>query len=198
VTASPLPAGPRHALLTRRALSAAFGVCLLPLQVLAAAAPAELAADLQDPRLQGSGRLRYFGLHIYDARLWVGEGFVPAQWEQHRLALELQYARSLRGDLIAERSLEEMRGIAAIDDARAQAWLARMREAFPDVGDGDRLTGLYLPGAGARFFHNGRPRSQWQDGERQDAELARRFFGIWLSPRTSQPALRSALLGAGA
>jgi hypothetical protein len=27
-----------------------------------------------------------------------------------------------------------------------------------------------------------------------DAELARRFFGIWLSPRTSEPGLRSALL----
>ena len=27
-----------------------------------------------------------------------------------------------------------------------------------------------------------------------DAELARLFFGIWLSPQTSEPALRSALL----
>ena len=34
-------------------------------------------------------------------------------------------------------------------------------------------------------------------GELRDAEFARLFFGIWLSPRTSEPALREALLGPG-
>ena len=31
-------------------------------------------------------------------------------------------------------------------------------------------------------------------GEVADAEFARLFFGIWLSPRTSEPQLRQALL----
>ncbi len=31
-----------------------------------------------------------------------------------------------------------------------------------------------------------------------DAEFARRFFAIWLDPRTSAPAPRAALVGAGA
>jgi hypothetical protein len=42
----------------------------------------------------------------------------------------------------------------------------------------------------ARFWLNGQPR-----GELRDAEFTRLFFGIWLSPRTSQPRLREALLG---
>ena len=40
--------------------------------------------------------------------------------------------------------------------------------------------GAALPGTGARFFHNGTLR-----GEVRDAEFARLFFGIWLSPNTS-------------
>jgi hypothetical protein len=32
-------------------------------------------------------------------------------------------------------------------------------------------------------------------GEIRDAAFARLFFAVWLSPRTSEPALRSALLG---
>ena len=31
-------------------------------------------------------------------------------------------------------------------------------------------------------------------GTTDDAELAQRFFAIWLSPRTSEPGLRNALL----
>ena len=57
---------------------------------------------------------------------------------------------------------------------------------------GDRITGVHLPGEGARFFVNGR-----LQGELRDADFARLFFGIWLSPRTSEPALREALLGLG-
>ena len=40
------------------------------------------------------------------------------------------------------------------------------------------------------FFLNGQPR-----GDAPEAEFARLFFGIWLSPRSSEPALREALLG---
>ena len=36
---------------------------------------------------------------------------------------------------------------------------------------------------------NGKP-----TGEIRDAEFARLFFGIWLSPKTSEPELRAALL----
>jgi hypothetical protein len=32
-------------------------------------------------------------------------------------------------------------------------------------------------------------------GDIRDAEFARLFFGIWLSPRSSEPAMRQALLG---
>jgi hypothetical protein len=155
--------------------------------------PAELAAELPGARLQGSGRLRFFGLHVYDARLWTGERRAAAgDWAATPLALEIEYARRLVGAQIAERSLEEMRRQGAIAEADAARWLAEMKQLFPDVAAGDRITGVKVPGIAARFFVNGRFR-----GEVRDAEFTRRFFGIWLARESSQPALRDALLGAG-
>ena len=154
------------------------------------AAPVEVAAELPNARLLGSGRLTYFGLHVYDARLWVTDGFAADSYAKLPLALELEYARTLFGKLIAERSLDEMKRVGGFSDEQGQRWLTAMTQAFPDVTKGDRLTGLHRPGEAASFFLNGKPR-----GDVRDAEFARRFFGIWLSPQTSEPKLRAGLLG---
>ena len=161
-------------------------------QTAAPSPPAEVAAELPGARLQGSGRLRFLGLRVYDARLWVASATVGTDGATASLALalELEYARGLDGLKIAERSLSEMQRQGEIDPAVGQRWLAAMKQIFPDVQAGDRITGLNVPGMGARFFINGR-----LQGDVRDAEFARRFFGIWLSLQTSEPTLRQALLG---
>ena len=178
----------RHALI---ALGAGAAGGLFPLVATAQGLPAEVAAELPGAKLQGSGRLRYFGLRIYEARLWAPAAVSATDWARTPLALELQYARSLVGRLIAERSLEEMRRQGEIDAARAERWLGRMKELFPDVSEGDRITGVKRPGEATRVFFNGSLR-----GELRDADFTRMFFGIWLSPQSSEPAMRDALLGA--
>jgi hypothetical protein len=152
--------------------------------------PPELGAVLPGARLLGEATLRYFGMQVYDIRLWADDKAALARPEATRLALELRYARALDGAQIAARSLQEMQGIGEVPRERGQRWLAAMREIFPDVNEGDRITGLQLPGEAARFWRNGQP-----IGELRDAEFTRLFFGIWLSPRSSQPRLREALLG---
>jgi hypothetical protein len=174
--------------LSRRAwLVGAAALVAVPAR--AASAPAEVRTALGEARLVGQGRLRYFGLHIYDAALWSASAGEPSL-DDDALALELRYARALKGHLIAERSLKEMQGVAKVSAEDGQRWLQEMQRLFPDVAAGDRLTGTHLPGQGVRFFHNGRLR-----GEVRDTEFSKLFFSIWLSPRTSQPALRLALLG---
>jgi len=163
---------------------------LLPARLLARPAPGELAAELPSARLQGSARMRFLGLRVYDVHLFTATKAAAPDWASVPLALEIEYARGLDGARIAERSLEEMRRQAEIDAARAERWLVAMKGLFPSVKDGDRLTGVHRPGESARFFFNG-----GFQGEVRDAEFARLFFGIWLSPRTSEPALRAALLG---
>ena len=141
-------------------------------------------------RLLGSATLRFLGLRVYDGRLWVGATAPGSDWQATPFALELQYQRNLKGELIAERSLKEMRRQGEIDEVTAERWLGNMKQLFPDVQPGDRITGVNLPGVGARFFVNGQLR-----GELREVEFARVFFGVWLSPRTSEPAMREQLLG---
>jgi hypothetical protein len=152
--------------------------------------PAEVSTALPGASLQGQGRLRYFGLHIYDAALWSLAPVPPANPLGTTLALEMRYARTLSGSSIADRSLDEMKRVGDFSQADGQRWLDAMKQAFPDVKAGDRITGVHRPGVGAAFFVNGRA-----SGEVRDAQFAQLFFGVWLSPRTSQPALRAALLG---
>lgn len=151
--------------------------------------PQEVATLLPGARLVGQGRLRWFGLTVYDARLWspapIGEDLLLQPF-----GLELEYARALKGEKIAERSLAEMARIGTFTPDRGQQWLDSMKRVFPDVGPGDRITGVQRSGQEALFFHNGTPR-----GALSDAEFTRLFFGIWLSPRTSAPQLREQLLG---
>lgn len=148
-----------------------------------------LSATLQDQTHTGSARLRYWGFDVYDARLHVAKDFDIQRFEAQRFGLELSYLRSFKGADIAERSIEEMKGLARLDPAQAERWQSAMRALFPDVQRGDRLTGVHVPGSGARFYFNG----QWL-GEVADDAFSRVFFGIWLSPRTSQPRLREALI----
>ena len=182
-----------HAGCSRRtALAALAAGAAAPAWVAAqgTAAPPEVAAELPGARLLGQGRLTYMMLSIYRARLWVADGFDAAQFERHPLALELVYARSLNGKMIAQRSLDEMKRAGGIGDTQAARWLAAMTGLFPDVAEGDRLTGLHRPGQAVAFFSNARAA-----GEVRDAEFARRFIGIWLAPATSQPNLRQQLIG---
>lgn len=180
---------PRRPGSSRRGALAAL--LLAPTFARAQALPGEVLSELPGARLQGSGRLRFLGLRVYDIRMWSAAR-VPRDdaWASVPLALEIQYARALVGKLIAERSIDEMRRQGPIADDKASRWLAAMTATFPDVKEGDRLTGVHRPGEAARFHFNAAP-----VGELRDPEFARLFFGIWLSARTSEPALRDALLG---
>lgn len=178
-------------MIARRAFLAAIPLwACSPHGALAATAPPELSRELPGAQLQGQGRLTFLGLHLYDARLWSGQAPVSAGWPSVPMALELVYARSIKGSQIAERSLKEMKRLSDTPPTRAAEWLSGMKQLFPDVKKGDQITGLHLPGIGARFFVNGQLK-----GDLRDPEFARLFFGIWLSDKTPEPALRDALLG---
>ena len=162
----------------------------LTLSLLLPAAQALAHPELPGSRLQGEATLKFFGLRVYHARLWTLPDYRVSQPVDQPLVLELEYLRELKGPLIAERSLKEMRRGGQISDAQAERWLAEMQRIFPDVKAGDRISGQHLPGRGARFWHNGR-----LAGQIDDPAFARLFFGIWLAPSTSEPDMRLALLG---
>ena len=155
----------------------------------ATAQSADAASPLPGTRLAGQGLLRFWGLDIYRARLWVAPGFRASDYAAQPLALELTYLRSFSAQDIAQRSLQEMRRVGPFPPAQGERWQQALQAALPYVQAGDRLTGLYQPDQGVVFQKNGQA-----VGAVPDAAFARLFFGIWLSPQTSEPALRQALL----
>jgi hypothetical protein len=157
----------------------------------ASSLPEHVLRHLDEARPLGAGRLTWFGLHIYDAQLFVARGFDPSRPEAQPLALELTYARRLSGHAIAERSYDEIARLALGTGAQRSRWLADMKTLFPDVKSGQRLAGIYRPNAATRFYLDGR-----FVGEVADPEFGRAFFAIWLDPRTSAPQLRTSLLRA--
>ncbi len=150
---------------------------------------AELNEVLPGYRLIGKQRLTYWGFQVYDARLWALPGFKKDNIASQPFALELAYLRDFDAIDVAERSITEMRRSATISEAQAKTWIAEMVRVYPDFKKGDRVTGINKPGMGAAYLVNGK-----STGEIRDVEFARLFFGIWLSPKTSEPKLRSALL----
>ena len=150
---------------------------------------AELDTALPQHRLVGKGRLTVWGFQVYDARLWALPSFKPGNLTAQPFALELSYLRDFASRDIAERSITEMRRSADINESQAKAWTYEMQRVIPDIKKGDRVMGIHRPGAGAQLLINGKA-----SGEIRDAEFARLFFGIWLSPQTSEPKVRLALL----
>ncbi|MES2934790.1 MAG: chalcone isomerase family protein [Pseudomonadota bacterium] len=171
-------------------ISAVLCLSVLPSNAAEPVAAAHIEAHLPNARLSGQGSYRWFGLKIYDAQLWIGDkAYSPSAPSAVPFALDLRYARNLVGAKIAQASVDEMAHNGSGTAEQRQAWLLKMRELFPDVHDNTHITGVLLPGQGARFYLDGKLL-----GEVADPAFADAFFGIWLNPKTSAPALRSALL----
>ena len=140
-------------------------------------------------RLVGKSRLTFWGIQVYDANLWATPTFSASNLSGQSFALELIYLRDFESKKIAEKSISEMRRSATITDAQAKVWTLELMRVIPDIKKGDRVLGENRPDVGAVFRVNGQ-----LSGEIRDVEFARLFFGIWLSPQTSEPAMRSALM----
>jgi hypothetical protein len=141
--------------------------------------------------VRGEGVLRFFGIKVYNARLWapaksLSRSISPAD----PFALELVYDLSVKGREIAERSTAEMRKIGYSNEAKLKAWGDEMLRIFPDIKKGESLIGVSIPGKGAKFYSRDK-----LIASADDPEFAKAFFDIWLSEKTSEPKLRERLLG---
>jgi len=152
-------------------------------------APAHVRKYVGDAALAGSGKLTWYGFHVYDAALYAPPRFDLADPTTQSFVLELTYARRLDGKGIAQASLDEIERLGFGSDMQRARWHEQMLKLFPDVERGRRLAGVNLPGAGARFYFDGQLL-----GSIDDPAFARAFFAIWLDERTRAPQLRESLL----
>lgn len=172
------------------AIAVAACLWLLAAGVSAATPAPPLTPDLLQvaPRLHvlGQGVLRAWFWKIYDIALYIQgddwRGDAP-------YALAVVYARSFTGEDIADEGIKQMRHEGQNDPALLARWHAEMLRAFPQVAAGDRVVAGFLPPDEVRFYLDDR-----LTDDVKDRAFAQAFFGIWLSPDTSAPKLRRALL----
>jgi len=150
---------------------------------------------LPQAQMIGQGDYRWLGILIYEAQLWRDPSPIsndPAAVFNGPFALHLIYARDIGAPRLVDTSVEEMQRISgnALPESTIGRWRRALARVLVDVRAGDRLTGVYAPALGARFFANDR-----ETGHIADPELAHAFFSIWLGPATRDPALRQKLLG---
>jgi hypothetical protein len=152
----------------------------------AMAAPQEITSVIHAPQPYGSGKYAVLFITAYDAEVWTD----AAGWSMNApFALTLRYHIGFSSDYLVNRTLREMK---AVNPALTDADIARYRKAmafFAPASSGDEMTMLYQPGQPTRFFKNGAP-----TGEISEPGFAADFFGVWLSPNTSDPDLRASLL----
>ena len=145
-----------------------------------------LESAMGQAQIQGSGRLNFWGLHVYDATLYRS-----AAKDTGEFALDIRYQKSFSGASIANRSADEMKNIG-ISESQAQLWGKELTAILPNIESGQSLTAVYAPKQGTIFFHEGKRIAQISG-----ADFSKAFFGIWLDSKTSVPKLRTDLLGKG-
>lgn len=139
---------------------------------------------LNPAKLQGSGKLTWWGFHVYDASFYRGPSTNSSEF-----ALDLRYQKSFTGNAITTRSVEEMKKLG-VPDTQAQIWGKQLATFMPNIESGQNLTAIYIPKQGTTFYFEGKPLAQIPG-----ADFSKAFFGIWLDPKTSAPKLREQLLG---
>lgn len=141
----------------------------------------------QGLEMVGEAQLRFMVWPVYHARLYSLDGRYQAG--QRPLRLEIEYLREIAAkDLVAQTQVQWQRlGLA---QELQQEWLRALAGLWPDVAVNDVLA-LSLDDQGrSTFYCNGELL-----GHINNPAFGASFLDIWLSPDTSEPELRLALIG---
>jgi len=146
-----------------------------------------ILASVPSVSVVGRGVLSYALWDIYEATLFAPKG----QWNPAKpFALSIAYFRDIDGKDIADRSVQEIRHQGFDNEVKLAAWNTQMKAIFPDVKDGTVLSAIYFPGKQTTFYSGNQ-----LIGSIKGDDFGQFFFGIWINEKTSEPALRRALLG---
>ena len=149
--------------------------------------PAEITKVIKADTPYGAGSMRMLFMSAYDATLWTD----AAHWSmQTPFAISMTYHFACDASDIVDRAISEMsHANPTLSEATLERYRSLIAGLFPGVKSGDEMTALSTPDGTVRFFHDGR-----QTGQVKDTSFAQAFFGIWLSPDTSEPGMRAGLL----
>jgi Chalcone isomerase-like len=135
----------------------------------------------------GQARLEFMFWPVYESRLYSADG--TYQEDQLPLRLEIQYLRDVDAEDLVKHTQSEWRR-QGLSHGGEQQWLETLWRLLPDVRENDILALVVDERGSSTFLVNGQPL-----GQIDDPHFGKQFLAIWLSPATSRPELRQALLG---
>lgn len=135
----------------------------------------------------GEARMKVLFWHVYDSSLYTSSGkYHP---DTLPVRLEIRYQRNIRSTDLVERTAFEWQQMG-ISQTRSTQWLQQLGEIWPDVAPNDTLAIEVDKHSKSTFFFNGKLLITLDD-----PDFGKNFLAIWLSPSTSQPEHRLALIG---
>ncbi len=86
--------------------------------------------------------------------------------------------------------MSEIKSQDSFPSEKLALWKSKLDSIIPDVDTSTTITGVRDSNVHTLFYENGT-----LIGEIKDPQFTRAFFNIWLGEKTSEPKLRSRLLG---
>ena len=143
--------------------------------------------NIQSFALIGEGTLKVFVWDLYDLKLFSETN--SFSW-QNKFILEFDYKRELKKDKVIEASLKEMRRQKGVAEKQINAWKTYLEQGINTVRKGTKAAVEWAPDGQITFHYEGKTPVIISD-----KLFAKSFINIWLGRETSEPELRSALLG---
>jgi len=134
----------------------------------------------------GEARMEYLFWVVYDATLYTRSG--SYKQGAHPVKFTLTYLRDFAAKDIVKATKEQWQHLGK--SGLSAKYANKLLALWPDIKKGESLSLQTSPSGQATFYHNDK-----KLGEITDSQFANQFLAIWLSPNTSEPALRKQLLG---
>ena len=135
----------------------------------------------------GSSDMRWMVFKVYNITLLTHDG--EYQPEGYPQALEIRYYRDIdKEDLVKSTGNQWIK--LGIPSSKIKLWLPELLAMWPDISANDTLRIEVDVNGTNNFRFNGE-----LIGAVDDEDFSRAFLDIWLSPETTQPAVRKRLIG---
>ena len=165
----------------------AFVICPYIFASMFAGATDMWQKNIQSFALIGEGTLKVFVWDLYDLKLFSETN--SFSW-QNKFILEFDYKRELKKDKVIEASLKEMQLQKGISKKQINAWTTHLERGINTVRKGTKAAVEWAPNGQITFHYESKAPVIIND-----KLFAKSFINIWLGQETSDPELRSALLG---
>lgn len=125
---------------------------------------------------------------IYNSTLYTRSGSYLPETPPAELIFEINYLRDIKTKDLLDRTVEQWQHLG-FSESQYNQFIPLLSEIWPEIYAGDTLA-LWVKDEKSIFYFN-----KVKVGSIEQKEFGKLFLAIWLSEKTSEPELRTELLG---